>query len=67
METAINIDVDILNKAMQFAGGQSQRQIVENALLLYMLQNKQNEARKYRGKLNWDGNLDEMRTAKWLS
>jgi len=65
METAVSIDNDILNKAMQVAEGQTQRQLVENALRLFALQNRQGEARKYRGKLHWEGNLDELRTAKW--
>jgi len=65
METAITIDSNLLNEAMQAVSGQSQRQLVENALRLFVSQNKQNELRKYRGKLQWEGNLDELRTAKW--
>jgi len=65
METAVTIDADILNKAMQSADGQTQRQLVENALRLFAMQNRQGEARKYRGKLQWEGNLDELRAAKW--
>jgi Arc/MetJ family transcription regulator len=65
METAVTIDTSILNKAMQTAVGQTQRQLVEDALRLFTLQNGQSEARKYRGKLKWEGNLDELRTAKW--
>ena len=65
METAVTIDADILNKAMQVTIGQTQRQLVEDALRLFILQNKQNEARRYRGKLQWEGNLDELRLAKW--
>ena len=66
MKTAVTIDTDLLNKAMQIAGEQSQKQLVEDALRLFVLQNKQSEARKYRGKLRWEGNLDELRAAKWL-
>ena len=65
MEAAITIDADLLDKAMYGADQQTQRQIVEDALRLYLLQNGQNEARKYRGKLHWEGDLDELRTAKW--
>ena len=65
METDVTIDSDILNKAIQAAGGQNQRQLVEDALRLFVLQKKQSEARKYRGKLQWGGNLDELRTIKW--
>ena len=65
METAITIDADLLNKAMQIAEGQTQKQLVEDALRLFVLQGRQDEAQKYRGKLRWEGNLDELRTAKW--
>jgi hypothetical protein len=71
MEIAVTIDSEILNKAMQVVNatgdvnGQTQRELVENALQLFVMQNRQGEARKYRGKLQWEGNLDEMRTSKW--
>ena len=58
METAVTIDADILNKAMQTASGQTQRQLVEDALRLFVLRNRQSEVRKYRGKLQWEGSLD---------
>jgi hypothetical protein len=47
--------------------GQTERQLVENALRLFTLQNNQGKARKFRGKLQWEGDLDELRTAKWSS
>ena len=71
MEIAVTIDSEILDKAMQIANvagdanGQTQRELVENALQLFVMQNGQGEARKYRGKLQWEGNLDELRTSKW--
>ena len=64
-ETVVTIDTEILDRAMQDADGQTQRQLIENALRLYTMQNGQGKARKYRGKLQWEGNLDELRTAKW--
>jgi len=65
METVITVDSEILGNAMQIADGQTQRQLVENALRLFVLQNRQGEARKYRGKLRWEGDLDNLRAAKW--
>jgi hypothetical protein len=65
METAVTIDTDILNKAMQAAAGKTQRQLIEDALQFFASQNRQGEARKYRGKLQWEGNIDELRMAKW--
>ena len=65
METAVTVDIDLLNKAMQIAGEQTQKQLVEDALRLFVLQGKQEEARRYRGKLKWEGDLNDLRTAKW--
>ena len=65
MDTAVTISADLLNKAMEATGEKTQRQLIENALRSIMLQNKQSVARKYRGKLQWEGNLDELRAAKW--
>ena len=65
MDTAITIDSNILEKVMNIVGEKNKRQIVEDALQHYILQKKQSKVRKYRGKLKWEGNLDEMRTAKW--
>jgi hypothetical protein len=69
METVVAIDTEILDKAMQASAvnGQTERQLVENALRLFMLQNNQGKARKFRGKLQWEGDLDELRAVKWSS
>ena len=40
METAVTIDNDLLNKAMQTVGVQTQRQLIEDALRLFVLQSK---------------------------
>ena len=65
METAVTIDTELLNKVMLSANGQTQREFVEDALRFFALCGKQGEARKYRGKLQWEGDLGEMREAKW--
>jgi Arc/MetJ family transcription regulator len=38
VETAVTVDADLLDKAMYGADQQNQRQIVEDALRLYVLQ-----------------------------
>jgi len=63
METTITIDTDLLSKAMKIAEGQSQKQIIEDALRLFVVRSGQSEARKYRGKLRWEGDLDELRAS----
>ena len=65
METTLTIDTDILNKAMQVSEEQNQHKLVENALRIFTFQYGQSKKiRKYRGKLQWKGNLDEMQAAK---
>jgi hypothetical protein len=39
--------------------------IIAGFLRIFALQNRLGEARRYRKKLQWEGNLDELRTAKW--
>lgn len=58
METAVTVDTELLNNAMLSANGHTQRQLVEDALRFFSEQNKQSQVRKYRGKLQWEGNLD---------
>jgi Arc/MetJ family transcription regulator len=64
METQVAIDADLLSEAMQSSGSHTQRQVVEEGLKLILSQNRQAEIRNYRGKLHWEGNLDEMRAAR---
>ena len=40
METAVTIDAELLDKAMQVADGQTQRQLIEDALRLFTLRSK---------------------------
>jgi Arc/MetJ family transcription regulator len=65
METTISVDTGLLTKVMRIFGSQTQRQIVEDALRLYASQGKQADMRKYRGKLHWEGNLEESRQSRW--
>jgi Arc/MetJ family transcription regulator len=67
MEATISIDEDLLKEGIQITGVQTQRQLVENALRACVAQKKQADIRKYRGKLHWEGNLDEMRESRCLS
>jgi Arc/MetJ family transcription regulator len=67
METQVAINTDLLTEALRFSGLQTGRQVVEKGLSLIVTQNQQAEIRNWRGKLHWEGNLDEMRTSKWSS
>ena len=61
MRTNIVIDDKLMADALKVSGASTKREAVELGLKLLVRQNKQQALRKLRGKLKWEGNLDEMR------
>ena len=57
----IEIDRSLLREAMTVAGTKTTRETVEHALKLLVRLNRQEGIRRLRGKVQWEGNLDEMR------
>jgi len=47
--------------ALKATGLSTKKEAVEEGLKLLVRRNKQQEIRKLRGRLKWEGNLDEMR------
>jgi Arc/MetJ family transcription regulator len=66
MSTNIEIDDDLIAEAMRITGVRTKREAVELGLMTLIALKKQANIRNYRGKLKWDGNLEEMRTSKNL-
>jgi len=64
MRTNIIIDDDLMTKAINASGYKTKKETVEQALKLLITMNNQAKIRKYRGKLNWEGDLGRMRTDK---
>jgi len=62
MRTNIVIDDQLMNEALAVSGYTTKKQAVEEGLKLPIAMNKQADIRKCRGKLKWEGNLEEMRT-----
>jgi Arc/MetJ family transcription regulator len=61
VRTNIDIDDDLMREALEVTGLRTKRSVVEEALRrLIMLQRQQN-VRALRGRLPWEGDLDEMR------
>ena len=60
----INIEVDdaLLQRAARLSKLKTKRAVVEAGLLVLVQIKKQEQIRKFRGKLNWTGNLEKMRT-----
>ncbi|MAC45959.1 type II toxin-antitoxin system VapB family antitoxin [Oceanospirillum beijerinckii] len=61
MRTNIVIDDQLMDDALKCSGLQTKREAVEEGLKLLIKLKKQESIRAFRGKLKWEGNLDEMR------
>jgi Arc/MetJ family transcription regulator len=61
MRTNIDIDDELMTKAMNLSGLKTKREAVEVALELLVRMKSQEAIRAARGKLRWEGNLEEMR------
>jgi Arc/MetJ family transcription regulator len=64
MRTNIEIDDKLMKDALRYTGAKTKREAVELGLLKLVQLGKQVEVRKMRGKLQWEGDLDAMRTDK---
>lgn len=64
MRTNIVLDDKLIERAQRITGIKTKRGVVHEALRLLILLNEQGEVRALRGKLPWDGNLDEQRQSR---
>jgi Arc/MetJ family transcription regulator len=64
MRTNIVIDDKLMADALEASGYRTKREAVEQGLRLLVRRSQQQEIRKLRGKIKWEGNLDEMRGGK---
>ena len=64
MRTNIVIDDKLILQAMKATGLTTKRAVVEAGLKLLVQVKAQTGIRNLRGKVKWDGNLDEMRAGR---
>ncbi|WP_412970854.1 type II toxin-antitoxin system VapB family antitoxin [Glaciecola sp. MF2-115] len=64
MRTNIVIDDELMADALRTSGLQTKREAVEEGLKALIRLKKQTNIKSLRGKLQWDGDLEEMRTSK---
>ena len=62
MRTNIVIDDELMQEALKVSGFKTKRQAVEEGLKLLIQRKKQASIRSLRGKLRWEGDLEEMRS-----
>ena len=66
MRTNIVLDENLIDRAQKLTGIKTKREVVQEALRTLILLREQGEVRNLRGKLKWDGNLDEQRQSHFV-
>ena len=61
MRTNIVIDDELMANALKMTGLRTKREAVELGLKTLIKLKKQEQIRQFKGKLTWQGDLDEMR------
>ena len=64
MRTNIVIDDKLMENTLRATGLKTKREAVELGLRTLLLLRQQAEVKRFRGKLNWQGDLDAMRLDK---
>jgi len=64
MRTNVVINDALMESALKVSGLRTKKAVIEEGLKLLVQVKSQKEIRKFRGKLKWSGNLDEMRLDK---
>ncbi|MFP3975595.1 MAG: type II toxin-antitoxin system VapB family antitoxin [Dehalococcoidia bacterium] len=64
MRTNVVIDDNLMESALKVSGLRTKKAAIEEGLKLLVRINRQARIRDLRGKLEWNGNLEEMRLDK---
>jgi len=64
MRTNIVLDEDLVAECLKVSGIKTKKDLVEQALNLFLLVKKQSKIKNYRGKLPWVGDLDKDRKSR---
>jgi len=64
MRTNIVLDDALIERARQLTGIKTKRQVIQEALRTLIQLREQSEIRQLRGKLKWEGNLDDQRKSR---
>lgn len=59
--TNIELDVDLVNKAMELTHINTIKDVVHHSLREVIRLNKRKELLKFKGKVKWEGDLNDMR------
>jgi Arc/MetJ family transcription regulator len=62
MKTSVKVDESLMTDALQATGLTETDQVIELALKMLIQIKRQEAIKAFRGKLPWDGDLNNMRT-----
>lgn len=62
MRTNVEIDDDLMNKALKVSHLKTKKAAVEEGLKLLVQRKKQENIKNLRGRLHWKGDLEDMRS-----
>ena len=65
MRTNIVLDDKLVEKGMNYTGIQTKRELVDFALRELIRRKERKKILRLKGKLRWEGNLDEMRSSRF--
>jgi Arc/MetJ family transcription regulator len=64
MRTNIELDDQLVERAMRSSGARTKRAVVQAALQLLVKTHSQTAIRQLRGKVEWEGNLNKSRLGR---
>ena len=64
MRTSIEIDDELMQEALRLTGLRTKREAVELGLRTLLRLHEQAKIRRFKGKLQWQGDLDTLRSAR---
>jgi Arc/MetJ family transcription regulator len=64
MRTNIDIDDALMKAALKASGAKTKKEAVEIGLRTLLRLHEQEKVRRFRGKLDWRGDLESMRTSR---
>jgi len=64
MRTNIVLDDKLIERAQKLSGIKTKREVVQEALRTFIQLREQSEVRNLRGKLKWEGDLNDQRQSR---
>ena len=65
MRTNIVIDEELMKKGIRYTGLRTKKELVNYALLELIQRKERREILRLKGKLHWEGDLEEMRRSRF--